>query len=568
MLRGFLIFLCVLTFSSSLSWAKDIETTATIKSVIVYNNRAKISRDAVITIPKGSHNVIIKSLPISLMPDSLRVEGSARANVTLGAIKHKRVISRDLTAEREKIINQKIQLLQDQLQIIGAEKKALTAQHIFLKNIAKQAQLRSNEAASELKLNSNEWSTASHEILTQTSTILKTQLQYDIKRRELNKELQALRKELNQFRTGQKSVYDVSVSVEASAQTQLTLSLSYQTSNANWRPIYDARLTAKENGKKASLQLVQYGSVTQSTGEDWTNIALTLSTAQPHRNATIGDLHPQWIDLYRPREQREMAYGTTMRSSSLAMNKMRAASPMSSMAEIDGNFNEKIMMNDVKASYAPVSVKNNGFVAEYSIAGQSSVLSNGEQSKLRIGTSQTQSELQVHIKPQLSQSAFLVAKMKLLGEAPLLAGRMNLYRDGAFIGRTHLPFISPGKEHFLSFGIDDQVTFKHKTLKDIKKDAGMILSDNTQERHFITEIENLHTRPVNIVFQQRIPVSKNDDITIELLRNKTSLYFKKDWNNIKGVLSWTFELAPQTKKDIKLGWEVEWPKDSRISGSF
>lgn len=570
MIRNLFTFLlfsfCTLLFMPSTLKAEDVETTSAIKSVTVYNNRAKVSRDAVVNVPKGAHNVIIKSLPISLMPDSLRVKGSAKANVTLGAITHKRVISRDLTAAREKDLNNKIQTLQDQTKLINAEKKALNTQHQFLKNIAQQAQLRSDEAIAELKLNSSEWSAASAEILSQTSQILKAHLHYDIKLRDLNKEIQALRKELNQFRTGQKSVYDVSVALESDAATQLTLSLSYQTSGATWRPIYDARLNAGKDGE-ADLELVQYGSVTQSTGEDWNDVSLTLSTAQPHRNATIGDLHPQWIDIYRPRKRRNMAYDMEMgmNQSSVAGMAMKAESPSADFADMD---EEDMMLEEKEMAYASVAVQKHGFVAEYTIPGPSSVLSNGTQSKLRIGTSQTKSELQVHIKPQLSQSAFIVAKVTLEGDTPLLAGSMNLYRDGAFIGRSHLPLLNPGKEHYLSFGIDDQVTFKHKTLKDMKKDAGMILSDNMQERHFVTTIENHHARPVNIVLQQRVPVSKNEDIKFDLLKDKTTPGFETDWNNVKGVMSWNLNLAPQAKESVKLGWKVEWPKGAQLSGSL
>jgi uncharacterized protein (TIGR02231 family) len=183
-----------------------------------------------------------------------------------------------------------------------------------------------------------------------------------------------------------------------------------------------------------------------------------------------------------------------------------------------------------------------------------------------VGTFATDSTLEIHVKPQLSTEAFLVAKAKLKSESPILAGQVSLFRDGAFVGKSNLPLLRPDEEHALFFGADDQVSVKRKILMDEKTEGGVILRDNVQERHFITEIQNLHSKPVTIVVKESTPVGRNDKITTDIVDNATSSGFTQDTANIKGLLRWEFKLDPKAKKDIKLGWKVTWPKDENISG--
>ena len=63
--------------------------------------------------------------------------------------------------------------------------------------------------------------------------------------------------------------------------------------NATWSPTYELQAES-ENGKPASAVSLHYRArITQSTGEDWTNVALTLSTAaMDGSDQRIPDLEP------------------------------------------------------------------------------------------------------------------------------------------------------------------------------------------------------------------------------------------------------------------------------------
>ncbi len=566
MIRLFAVFLIMSLLFPSVSYAADIPVDSQIKAVTVYNNRAKVIREAVVDVPEGDSEIVFKNLPAILLPDSLRVEGSSTADIKFGAVMHKHVMEVDLTSERERELNAELETLQDKRKYIEAEKRALMAQKTFLENIGKQATLRTNEAIAELNLQPEQWISAAQTLKTNILDISKADLDKQVALRELDHKIQQIRNELNQSRTGSRSTYDVRVPLDSAAKTKLTVKLSYQVPNASWQPIYDARLGTEDE----KLEIVQYGSVRQTTGEDWTGVKLSLSTAQPHRGTSLPDLQPYWVNIFDPemstlQKSRGSGMGGSASFSAISSNVMPTMERLEVDAMMDGDraFEEA---EKKEASFVTADIETGGFVSEYKISGAVSVLSNGSETKLMVGDFDTESHLEIHVKPQLSTEAFLVARTKLKGESPILPGKLSLFRDGAYVGQTHLPLLRPEGEHALFFGVDDKVSVKRKTLKDEHKAGGVIVRSDSHERHYVTEIENLHKMPVRLIVKETVPAGRDKKIETEILEKYTTQGYLADAANIKGMLRWDIELAAKQKKDIELGWKVTWPKDQTLSG--
>jgi len=562
MMRSFFLSLIVMTITlagfnaHAQTQNEAITAESNIIAATVYTNRAKVERKAVVNVPKGAHKIVFKDLPPSLMGDSLRAQGSAVQQVVIGALSHKRVITKELSDERQRALNEKLETLNDKVKIVQAESQALQAQKAFIQNIGKQAGLRTDEEIAKLTLNAGEWGPASEVIHTSLAAVLKQEVALDIKMRDLQKEIRQTRDELRQLGAAQRDSYEVSIPVEAAGATELTLTLSYQVPNATWHPIYDARLGTENE----TLELIQYGAVRQSTGEDWTDVALTLSTAQPHRGASLPPLRPNWINIWEPSKQKR----------SRVMMESAASAPLGAVnfsAGADyGMADEIAVQAPKKATFAMAQIQTGGFVSEYIIAGPSDVPSDGTDTKLMVGAFKTDSALEVHVQPQQSSDAFLVSRTTLKGEAPVLPGKANLFRDGAFVGQTNLPMLRPEEKHDLFFGVDDQISVKRKVMKDERKDAGIISRDNELTRHYLTEIKNLHKQQITIVVKETIPVAQNEDIEIKLDDKITTEGYMRDADKIKGVMRWSFDLKPAAEQDINLGYTVSWPKDHNLSG--
>lgn len=543
--------------------ADEIMAESKVTKATVYTDRATVTREAVVSLPAGTHTVSFTGLPAFLFPESLRTEGTAAgANVTFGAIVSKKVMGTKLSADRAAEIAAKIDSLQDQRRLLESEKQSLSAKKQFLTTLTTQAGLRAGEDIAEFNLKPDQWIGAAQAIYSGLQDSLTAEVGIDTKLREMDRELDKLKNDLNQLNATQYETFEVGIPLESSQATQLTITLDYQVPNASWRPLYDARLNT-ESGK---LDLIQYGAVNQSTGEDWSGIKLSLSTAQPQRGTSLPDLPPFWLDLFRG------GYGGVARN--MVTDKMLfnvdggAAPAPAMMAKMAMEESDSAVASPppLPAEFAGAKIETGGFVSEYKITGPASVKADGTETKLMVGPFTTESQIKIHIKPQISTDAFLVAETKLKGENPILSGQVSLFRDGAYVGESSLPLLRPEESHALFFGTDDQVSVKRKVLQDKKSEAGMIVRDNTLERSFVTEIQNLHSKKMDLVVEETTPTSRNEKIQTEILADQTTTGFVEDSKNIKGLLRWDFPMDPKAKKDLKLGWKVSWPKDDSLSG--
>src|SRR5258708_38296570 len=76
------------------------------------------------------------------------------------------------------------------------------------------------------------------------------------------------------------SKLEVRIDLATAAAIKATLRGTYTVRHARWAPLYDARLDTGAKDRKPALELVRRAEITQSTGEDWSNVALAVSTVR------------------------------------------------------------------------------------------------------------------------------------------------------------------------------------------------------------------------------------------------------------------------------------------------
>ena len=562
MFRRIALSVCLLSVFSAPVMAAEFVAESELKAVTVYAGRAALTRQAIVDVPKGAHSIVFKGLSASLLTDSLRAVGEATTAVIFGALSSRWVAGAELAQEREREINAEIEKVGDQIAAVEGEKTALKAKQAFLEGLGKTAVLRSNEDIAEIDLKPDQWKGAAdsvHAGLAETGRALREQ---DIAMRTLQRQMVKLQQDLAQVRTGQTNTYEVVLPLELKEDSTLVVDLSYQVPDATWTPQYDARLDTK-SGK---LELIQYGAVMQNTGEDWEDIALTLSTAQPSRGTSLPDPQPQWVNLLQPRPG-IMAKATRMREADMAGS--MAMADMSAMEfNVAGGAPAEAPMAPVpvEAEFRVAEIDTGGFVNEYKIPGPSTVKADGTESKLMIGPFATESAIQIRIQPQISSDAYLASMMTLKGEAPILPGTANLFRDGAYVGQMALPLLRPDQKQPLFFGVDDQFSVRRRVMKDEKSEAGVIARDQVLERHYLNDLENLHSTAFDVVVLETTPVSQDEKIRSEIVKDATTTGYVADQDNIKGLLRWSFKMEPKEKKEVKIGVKVSWPADTQIEG--
>ena len=162
------------------------------------------------------------------------------------------------------------------------------------------------------------------------------------------------------------------------------------------------------------------------------------------------------------------------------------------------------------------------FQTTFRIPGRVSVGASEGAKSLRISTAAIAPDLVIRSAPVLDPTAFLEASFKQSEDAPLLPGRVAIYRDGMFVGRGKMAVASKDETVRLGFGADDKVKIERTVIKRNEGSAGPILTTSkTDERSFKTVVRNGHDFPIRIAIEDQLPVSENEDIQVEMLASAT-----------------------------------------------
>jgi uncharacterized protein (TIGR02231 family) len=389
------------------------------------------------------------------------------------------------------------------------------------------------------------------------SVISKTIHEAQIRQRDIDKQVGELHNKLAGIAPAQVARMQVAVHLTAPAETNGTFKVKYRVGNAGWAPFYDARLTTPEKNQKSRIELVRRAEVMQSTSESWENVALTLSTARPLGATSAPDLWEEEIQVYEP-----LAEKMKKESDGEARNALKLNAP----ATVGGILQD--FRGDDVAAQAPVEQKQAiielaGFQALYGIQERVSVDNSGTSKKVRIATDNYDATLNALVVPKLDASAYLTAAFTIKGEAPMLPGTINLYRDGVFMGQGALPLLSPDEEAKLGFGADDLIKVKRAEVKRKKGEEGLISTSNVEERAWDIVVKNLHAATIPVTVIDQLPFSANEKITIEPMAQMTPPT-EKDLNKRRGVLAWRFDLESKAENTIKFGYKVSWPQNMQV----
>ncbi len=535
-----------------------IEAKSRVTAVTLFTDRALVTREAKVHVPPGAQTVSLSSMPPGIDENSLRVQGKADAAVKIGAVEIRHVFQNDPAnaAEREKLAALEARV--DEKTLAEGEIKALETREDFINRVVAGGADKHDNALSKLDFAPDKWAQAWALV---QSGMADTQKELAAKRiglRKLDADIARLQEELNQIRSaGTKERRDARINVEASQDTDLILTVSYQTGGAWWRPVYDARL---DTGK-ADVSLEQYGQAAQQTGEDWTDIDLSFSTARPATGADMPRLSEWWLRIFAPvlmrgRAESVMAAAPTM----MPAPENKAKGVVMSMAERDAT-------QMVDAAQPNAMAQTTEYAAEFHAPGRATLRSSRDATKLFIGSVKMKAELTAQLSPRLMPTAFLFAKVTNGEDYPLIPGAVAKFRDDAFIGNGAMPLLRPGETETLSFGADDRIKVEYKQVHEEQTNPLLVVvGDVKVERHYRATVQNLHKDPIGITVFEQYPVAGSPDIKVDLLDNVTTPGYAKDPEGRQGVIAWTETFAPKQEKGFTLGFRAKYPKDKQVEG--
>jgi len=522
-------------------WAEDIPITSQVAAVTLYPQGGSVIREASFSAPAGQHRLILADLPDSTPLASVRVsvDGAVMGGV---ALRNDYVPPRDdkadaaLDAARAQVeqLEEALRGGESGVARIELEQQAAQSRVAFLEQLGQGESVAGMDTAALRDLAAM----IGQETLAARQAALDAGLRADA----ADRALKDLRDDLAKAREALRALVPqdtpramLAVSVDAGSATQGRVTVSYTIDRAGWQPVYDLKL-ARADGQ---LSIARGAFIQQSTGENWRDVALSLSTLRPSEQTTPGEIRPWLRRIHDPEEIRPK---TLMRGAADGVAEF--AAPMAQAAPV---------VQEAQARFDGLSVS-------YDTPGAVSVASGADRLRIALGTLDIAAETVARAVPLMDDRAFLMASFTNASDEVILpTGEARFYLDGRFTGQRPIDLIPAGGEAELSFGPIDGLRLSRIVEQRSEGERGIITRSNGQQERVRIEVENLTGESWPLRLLDRVPYSEQDALEIDW--TATPAPDTTDAEDKRGVLAWSFDLAAGQSRAITLDYSLEWPKD-------
>jgi uncharacterized protein (TIGR02231 family) len=531
------------------SWHKTLNSK--IVAVTVYGDKALVTRRGVISLSGEERELLITPLPVSLETESVRVSGSGIAEVRLLGVSSDRIYTSEPVAEKVAQLTKQIQQLESDKRHLQAQIDALALQSSFITGLGEKTQEPFAQSLSRKNLGISETLDFLNFLGSQYSEYAIAVGECRTQQQELEKQLQPLRAKLQKIQTPHpKENLNITVEIEVSAAGEFELELSYVVNSASWKPFYDLRVDTKKN----LLHLTYLAEVKQTTGEDWSDVPLTLSNAKLGLGSLPPKLKPWYIDIPHQRADDPQ-------------NIQRSMSPPPAMAVLLPNPTKpKLAKEDKEDSFSDqekiitvASQQSN--VVTFNLNHSGHIPCDGTPHKTTIFQADYSCNFNYLGIPHLVSFAYLQANVKNPADgAVLLPGKANIFRDTMFVGNTQLTHITPGQEFKINLGIDEGLKIE-RALFEYQVEPKSVNGQIRITYAYKLLVTNLLNKTANLKLTDQLPVSRNTKIAVNLTSSDPQIQVGN-----MGILEWDILLESQEKQEVYYQFTVEYPIDLKVVG--
>ncbi|KAG8829484.1 hypothetical protein FRC17_006502 [Serendipita sp. 399] len=373
---------------------------------------------------------------------------------------------------------------------------------------------------------------------------------------------------------GKKRATRVTVVVYAEHDGTAEIRLTYMVFNASWRPLYDLRATV--GATKTSIVLHYRAIIAQSTGEDWKEVALTLSTASPQLGSTIPSLKPLWVNPVYQRFYTAKAKGGFGGG---GMREMRKEQSIESDEEERDRPRERysdLVLGGAALALPDATPLESTMSTSFVIEGFSNIPSDTDATsqahKVTVAVIDLTADLQWITVPKEQTSAFLQAQVKNSSAYLLLPGKTNVFLDDNFVSKSFIDQVSPNEIFHISLGVDSQVKVTyHPRTKKTRTQGGILTGRSViTSLYQKVSVKNTRSAPIKkLVIRDQVPVSGDQRIKVSLVE-PASLEFggrntisASGTSKIKGKdKSVNIPKEIQISKGIIVRWKVNEDKEN------
>lgn len=562
------VFACSLACATS---ADLLETRGEVDAVTVFRGQALVSRGVDLPGPVGLREVIVTELPEFILPASLYAESSDGLEVRTVSYRM-RPLAED-ARENVRVLDQRLREVGDKIDGNRSQQAFIDWQRQYLDKLENFLTVTVQVENGRGVLNA--------ETVAKMTELISTQR---LKQSEMGRALALELRALNEQRTLlQRERETISLRTSRSAREAVVfvnqtapnarLRLNYLVDRASWSPSYNLRSegAAAQGAPKDAVTIEYLASIQQMSGEDWTNVKLTLSTATPALVSSPPTLGPLAIALTaKPgsggpggpgdptsgtyadakrelaRRQSEVESNRNMMNAPViagqtldkadgdhpvgdpqqagfnaqvfALGDNRADQSLNEVAAesqlLDVLSKEKIVRKERGSKTAEPQPSEESVSVTYAVASRTSVPSRTDQQLIQIARMRTPADFYKVATPVLTSAIFDEAFVTNESEMVLLAGPSASYSGGEFVGRGMVPTVAVGQSFTAGFGIDTSLRATRDLVERSESTQG---GNRVVDFTYRISIENFSKHAVPLRLLDRLPNPQGQDIKLTLV---------------------------------------------------
>ncbi len=589
---------CLWVYPAGADNQEEKAVTSRITAVKLYQNQAAITRTASLRLVKGMNRIMLGSLPPLLYDWSVR--GSLHRGAA-GSILSLQVMKKALVKKKRKEIlgiEERLKALRERDQVFVDELKIIRSQEKFLDSVMDFTnQAVSKELMTRIP-NAKVWDGTLTYTAGKRKALLARKRVIEREREDIGRSIQKWEFELSQiagssyfntYRSLNTAILtnraamqvqqyaDISdryaertrilknptqnvdiekrllVEISAPAAGRADFTFTYVIPRTAWEMKYDVRA----DRAKKMIGLFVYGDIRQTTGENWGDIALSLSTGAPASAISPPGLTPWYLDIAAPYRSEEAEYpeGAAREAKSMKKRPYRKAGKEMPPPEETGITE--------RGPYFEISFPVRQDIAS-SVKSQKKFI---REFRLEKGNAP---RFFYEAVPEEARSGYLKAAVKNTTGLPWLSGEAQIFLDNEFMGKTSMPAVAPGMEEEIVLGVEPRIAVKKELVSKYEDTAGLMGSRRRILYRYKLTVENRLTRGIEVFVYDSMPLSRNEKIDVEI-KNLSHPFvrdenFEKTTRHAQGIRKWRLAIGAGAKDEITYDAVISFDKELSIRG--
>ena len=553
---------------STLPDATQLTLIAPMSAVTLYTERAMVTRSCALPNEQGIFEIRIEGLPKSIDGASLsaRVEGGKLIDV-----RYESVVTAVNAATNPELLEAS-KLLEESQRLASTQALRMTKisdQNALLNAIASKT---ATETAKDFGSASLDPVALAKQVMyldEARERLITARIELEAQAKTTSDLVYALTAKVKALGGQSKVARNAVVSVGKSSIGSATLWIHYLVDSAMWAPEYAVRALDTGDDSTDALTIEYNAVITQASGEDWSDVALTLSTAQPTRNPAPPSIQAVFVDVFvepAPADTWSKGGGAGLKIEP-GLDRFAAGS---GGGGIIGNAGEDPTRMDENLERFGVELEKNfadaqaegSVVVNYALPRKVSIPSDGARTQTkRIATVDLKPEFSHAARPIVDETVYLRAKTRNTSAYRFLEGTARLFVGDDSVGVTEFPTVSVGADMTFWLGGDPRITVARALVSQDSKEEGVFGKETVTTWKWRVDFTSSAQGSARIELTDRIPVSRNAEIKIEL--KDLSMPLSTDAEYLKaerprGMLQWLIDMNGLTKDGKPSKQSISW----------